>query len=317
MNIRQPNILVYSPNQAEEYANYIRKKGFSSVMVATTRDEAEKLLLGTEVILGWKFPTELLSSSAAATVKWYQSTGAGVDDLVADSSIPDLLILTRIVDQFGGYISEYVFTYLLYLVKDVARISQAQLEHRWDPFIADSLAGKTIGVAGMGSIGTEIVRKARAFEMKVFGLSKSGVNSEIVDKHFFSDQWPEFVKDLDYLVLTLPLTMSTYHIVNRELLLSMKPGAIIVNVGRGALMNENDLVTVLKTGHLGAAVLDVFETEPLPVEHPLYSIPNVYITPHLSGPSTADGVCDFFAENLNRYMAGQPLAGVVDWKRGY
>ena len=313
----QPNILVYSPKQAGAYATCIRDYEFTSVKVATTPEEAERYLPDTEVILGWKFPTHLLNKPIASSVRWYQSTGAGVNELIADTSIPENITITRIVDQFGGYISEYVFTFLLYLLKDVQRMKQSQLEHRWDPFISESLIGKTIGVAGLGSIGAEIVRKARAFDMNVDGLSFSGKHAQLVDHHYTPDEWLKFVKDLDYLVLTLPLTKSTHHVINREILQAMKSTAVLVNVGRGALIDETDLQFVMQSEHLQAAILDVFETEPLPKEHAFFSIPNVYVTSHLSGPSTTDGVSRFFVENIERYLNKQPLNGLVDRKCGY
>jgi len=317
MSNSQPKILVYSPKQAKEYAAYIRQHGYKHIQTATTSEEAAAYLPGTEIILGWKFPLKLLNTPLASAVRWFQSTGAGVDDFTSESSIPDHIILTRIVNQFGSYISEYVFTYILYLLKDVPRMRKSQSEHHWDPFITDTLAGKKIGVAGLGSIGREIVRKARAFDMEVFGLSVSGQNAGIVDHHFTPLQWTEFVKELDYLVLTLPLTESTHHVINRDVLSAMKQEAGLINVGRGALIDEKALIEVLNSGHLQAAVLDVFETEPLPDDHLFYSIPNIFVTSHLSGPSTIEGVSQFFSDNLKRYCNKQPLLGLVDRKKGY
>lgn len=315
----QPNILVFRPEsaEAEAYADNIRGHGFTSVKAVSTIEEAEKYLPETEVILGWKFPTQILNQPIASNVRWFQSMGAGVDDLVADKSIPENIQLTRIVDQFGTYISEYVFTFLLHIVKDVSRLRKAQLESKWDPFISESLVGKTIGIAGLGSIGAEIVRKARAFDMNVHGLSYSGKQASMVDNHFMPDQWMEFVKDLDYLVTILPLTEATHHIIDEKLLLAMKPDACLVNVGRGTLIDEPDLISVVKSGHLRAAILDVFEKEPLPKDHAFWSMPNVYVTSHLSGPSTIKGVCAFFADNLKRFLEGQPLQGLIDRNRGY
>ncbi|WP_251554091.1 D-2-hydroxyacid dehydrogenase [Neobacillus muris] len=313
----QPNILVFHPKQAKAYADYIRSHGFLRVTAAATFEEAEKNLPGTEMILGWKFPTSLLSDQVGSDVRWFQSIGAGVDDLVTDPLIPKDILLTRIIDQFGPAISEYVFTYLLYIVKNVPRMRQAQLDCRWDPFVADSLAGKTIGVAGLGSIGAEIVKKARAFDMKVYGLSQSGKHKSLVDNHFEANDWVGFVKELDFLVLTLPLTKETYHIISTNVLHVMKPSACLVNVGRGALVNEKDLFFALQSNRLQAAVLDVFETEPLPADHSFYLMENVYVTSHLSGPSTVEGVGQFFIDNLDRYLKNQPLNGIVDRVRGY
>jgi glyoxylate/hydroxypyruvate reductase len=317
MNKNEPNILVYNPEQAEEYAECIRGYGLSSVQTAANPEEAKQHLPSTEIILGWKFPTSLLSQPISSSVRWFQSIGAGIDDLMRDKTIPENIAITRILNQFGTQISEYVFTFLLHIVKDVERMRQAQSNGRWDPFISECLAGKTIGVAGIGSIGSEIIRKARAFDMNVHGLSFSGKQAHLVDSHFNTDEWDEFVKELDYLVLTLPLTEETRHIIKKDTLLKMKKDACLINVGRGALIDEQDLLAVLQSGHLQAAVLDVFETEPLPKDHPFFSMSNVYVTPHLSGPSTINGVSRFFAENVERYLEERPLNGLVDRKRGY
>ncbi|WP_338471695.1 D-2-hydroxyacid dehydrogenase [Niallia sp. XMNu-256] len=319
MSKRQTNILVFSPNltDVEAYVESIRKEGYLSVQGATTFEEAEKYLPNTEVILAWKFPTQLLNKPISSSVRWFQSMGAGVNDLVTDPSIPKDMFITRIVDQFGTYISEYVFSFLLDIVKDGPRMRQAQLKQSWDSFTSDTLKGKTIGIAGLGSIGAEIVRKARAFDMNVNGLSFSGKQASLVDQHYFPNQWLEFVKELDYLVQTLPLTDQTHYVINKDILLAMKPNACLINVGRGALINEDHLISVMQSGHLQAAILDVFEKEPLPKGHILWSMPNVYVTSHLSGPSTVEGVSHFFIKNLKRYLEEQPLHGLVDRKLGY
>ncbi|WP_134702093.1 D-2-hydroxyacid dehydrogenase [Ammoniphilus sp. YIM 78166] len=311
----QPNILVYAPEGAEIYADWIRKSGYSSVHSASTADEARALLDGTEILLCWKFPMDEVE--LPSSLKWIQSMGAGVNDWVSGERFSTDITLTRIVDQFGGPIAEYVFAYLLYLTKDIPRLTAAQKRRSWDPFLTDFLSKKTIGVAGLGSIGKEVVRKARAFDMQVKGLSVTGSSADLVDHHFTPAEWNSFVQDLDYLILTLPLTSQTEGVLNRDLLLTMKSTACVVNVGRGQLIVEQDLVDVMRKGHLRAAVLDVFENEPLLDSHPFWDMPNVYITPHLSGPSIPQEVCQFFIENLQRYSNGLPLMGVVDRTLGY
>lgn len=243
--------------------------------------------------------------------------GAGVDDLVGNREMPEHIVCTRIVDQFGGPISEYVFAYLLYLSKDLKRIDTAQREQRWDPFVTTCLANKLIGIAGLGSIGQELVRKARAFDMTVYGLSHGTHNLNLVDRHFRPSQWQEFVRDLDILVLALPLTQATREIVDESVLTAMKAGAWLVNIGRGALISDPSLLDVLHRHHLGAAVLDVFTTEPLPATSEFWTMDNVHVTPHLSGPSLSTKVSEFFLANLRRYVAGEPMIGVVNRQTGY
>lgn len=313
----EQKILIYHPSEAEQYAEQIRQYGYSSICTASTPEQAKRALPETEVVLCWKFPTELLSLPAAGSIRWIQSMGAGVDDWLNVENFPDTTVLTRIVDQFGGPIAEYVFAHLLSFTLNLPRMRKAQTEQLWDPFVPDYLAGKTIGVAGLGSIGMEIVKKARAFDMKVYGLSQTGQKADAVDRHFQAPDWIRFVRELDYLVLTLPLTKETFRCVDREVLLAMKSSAIFVNVGRGKLVAQEELVDVMRSGHLLAAVLDVFEQEPLPQHHPFWTMPNVIVTPHLSGPSTPQDICRFFAANLKRYQEGQPLAGTVNRNLGY
>ena len=310
-------MLVYNENGTEKYEDVLREAGFTSIQTATSEEEAKSKLSETEVIFCWKFPTHLLSLSDANSVRWIQSMGAGVDDLVYDENIPENILLTRVVDQFGGKISEYVFAYLLFISQDISRTREAQKQRRWEAFLPDFLAGKTIGIAGLGSIGSELVRKARTFDMEVHGLSFSGKNASLVDRHFFASDWLSFVKDLDVLVLTLPLTEETNQIVSTDILENMKKNSVLVNVGRGGLISENDLVFVLQSGHLNAAILDVFTVEPLPLESELWSLSNVYITPHIAGPSLAEDVGNFFVDNLKQYIINKPLIGLIQRNKGF
>ncbi|WP_282942229.1 D-2-hydroxyacid dehydrogenase [Paenibacillus sp. RC67] len=316
MSKTAPKILVYH-READKYVKFLQDHGYTTIQAASTKEEALMSLKETEVILGWRFPTELLALPEASSVRWIQSTGAGIDDLVTDSNIPEDITITRILDQFGGLISEYVFSFLLFITKQLPKMLQAQEQRRWDPFKVDTLKGKVIGVAGLGSIGSEIIRKARAFDMTVYGLSFSGSNADLVDQHFTAGDWIDFVREIDYLVLTLPLTPGTYHIVNKEIMRAMKPGASIVNVGRGQLISEEDIVEVMKDGLLHAAVLDVFENEPLEANHPLWSMPNVYVTPHLSGQSQFEDVARFFIDNLRLFEQDKQLIGTVNRQKGY
>lgn len=310
-------VLIYSPSEAELYAELIRKDGYTSVYSASTPEEAEERLQDTEILMQWKFPLHLLEKPAGKSVKWIQSLGAGVDDLMRSTSIPEGITISRVVDQFGGPMSEYVFAQLLYVYQDIARSQAAQKKKSWEPFLTELLHGKIIGIAGLGSIGKEAIRKARAFDMKVYGLSYSGKEAHLVDRHYGPEEWIDFVKDLDILLLILPLTEQTRHIVNRDVLMAMKSTACLVNIGRGHLIAEDELVDVMRTGHLRAAILDVFQQEPLPVTSPLWELPNVYITPHMSGPSTKERLGQYLLTNLTRYQNGEALLGVVNRKAGY
>jgi glyoxylate/hydroxypyruvate reductase A len=277
--------------------------------------QARPLLADAEILLSWRLPPELYAE--APRLRWLQGLGAGVEDLVAAPALRPEVVVTRIVDQFGVSMAEYVFAELLARVRRLDETRARQAERRWQPFTAGTLAGRTLGVAGLGSIGAEIVRKGRAFDMRVHGLSRTATSAALVDRHFGPDDWTGFVRDLDVLVLTLPLTPATRGVVGPAVLRAMRPESVLVNVGRGALVPEAALVAALRAGRPGGAILDVFETEPLPAESPLWDMPAVTVTPHVSGPSRADDVVRFFLDNLDRFRRGAPLVGLVERGRGY
>lgn len=310
------SVLVYARSGAERYADAIRKAAPGlDVRAAADCAQARRLLPDAEVLVSWRLPPELYAE--ATRLRWVQSLGAGVEDIAGAETLKASVAVTRIVDQFGVSIAEYVFAELLARVRRLDVVRRQQADRRWQPFVADRLAGRTLGVAGLGSIGREVVRKGRAFDMRVVGLSRTAAAAGLVDRHFGPDAWVEFVRDLDVLVLTLPLTPATRGVVGAGVLAAMRPESVLVNVGRGALVPEAALVAALGAGRPGGAVLDVFETEPLPPENPLWRMPGVTVSPHVSGPSRTDEVVAFFLDNLGRFERGEPLVGRVDMERGY
>ncbi|POB10989.1 D-2-hydroxyacid dehydrogenase [Sulfobacillus sp. hq2] len=313
--MRDPLILVYNQNP-EPIADYLRRHDCPGrVVTASHADDAQKAITEAEIVFAWRLPSPLYA--AARHLRWIQSMGAGVEDIVVNPHIGPEVLMTRIVGQFGVPIAEYVFAELLYHVRNLSEARRLQHARRWQGFSVDSLKGRTIGVAGLGSIGKEIVRKARVFDMRVVGLSRHQPVAGLVDRAFNDRQWIQFVQDLDYLVLALPLSAQTARVVDDTILGYMKPHAIIVNVGRGRVIHQSALIQALYRGDIGGAILDVFEDEPLPLDNPLWGLPNVVVTPHISGPSVDEEVAAFFLRNLKRFLGGEPLEGVVDRERGY
>jgi glyoxylate/hydroxypyruvate reductase A len=185
--------------------------------------------------------------------------------------------------------------------------------------VAGTLAGQTLGVAGLGSVGAEVVRKGRAFDMHVYGLSRTGARANLVARHFTPDRWLDFVAELDVLVLTLPRTPQTEGAVDARVLDAMKPGALLVNVGRGLIVDEAALIAALESGRLGGAALDVFPIEPLPADSPLWRMPGVFVSPHCAdaSPQSLDRGFLILLDNLERFARGRPLRNVVDRQQGY
>jgi phosphoglycerate dehydrogenase-like enzyme len=225
--------------------------------------------------------------------------------------------LTGVKDIFGRLISEYVMTYLFAFERRIFTMRNNQLKRRWRPLAYRSSKEITLGIVGLGSIGSHLARTARQLGVRVIGLNRSGRPCESIEEVYTPDDLERFFKNPDFIVLTLPDTPRTKHFINAGSLSLMKPSAVLINVGRGSLINEADLVTALREGVIGGAVLDVFEDEPLDKDSPLWQLPNVFITPHTAAMSFPEDIVRIFVDNYRRYIQNQPLSHVIDFDLGY
>ncbi len=267
------------------------------------------IVLGEPKLIRDKLP--LLS-----TLKWVQSIYAGVEPLVDPIQRRDYL-LTNARGVFGEAMSEYVFGYILFHEKKILERIRTQQAQQWQRPESGVLRGKTIGLLGVGSIGAHLAGTARHFQMIVRGFTRASETSAQVDKYYHGNDFPEFVSGLDYLVSVLPGTKETNQIVDARLLNALPPQAVFINVGRGNAVDEAALVKALREGKLAAAVLDVFEKEPLPEDHPFWTTPNLYMTFHTSAISYPEDMTKLFVENYRLYIEGKPLKHQVDFERGY
>jgi glyoxylate/hydroxypyruvate reductase A len=309
------SVLVYHPDEAQAYARLIRApRGQVRVRVAATLEAALPYVGEMEVLYTWGFPTALLPR--AERLRWVQVMGAGVNAFL-DTPFPPRVVLTRVEDVFGPWMAEYTFGWLLWGAQRMEAFRTAQRLRLWEPVNPTLLRGKTLGIVGLGSIGRVIARVGRVLSMRVLGLSRSGRRVPDVDRVYRRAAFHEFLAASDFVVLVVPLTPETRGMVGESELRTMKPEAWLVNVGRGALIQQEALVRALQERWISGAVLDVFVEEPLPAEHPLWGLPNVVVTPHISGPSDPAEIAPFFNDNLRRYLTGRPLRGRVDIRRGY
>ena len=250
------------------------------------------------------------------SLKWAQAIYAGVEPLVEPSQRRDY-VLTNARGVFGELMSEYVFGYLLFHEKKILERIQAQQSMQWKRAESGVLRGKTMGLLGVGSIGAHLAGTAKHFGMTVRGFTRESETTADVDQYFHGDQLLKFVEGLDYLVSVLPRTEGTNRLVDAKLLETLPPHAVFVNVGRGNAVDESALVKALNESKLAAAILDVFETEPLPEGHPFWKTPNLYMTFHTSAISYPEDITKLFVENYQLYVEGKPLKYVVDFERGY
>jgi phosphoglycerate dehydrogenase-like enzyme len=281
------------------------------------RDDAESRAFAreAEILFAWKFPPALLAQMER--LRWIQSTGAGVDHIMAARPVPADVTVTRMVDVFSAAMAEYVLGYLFAATLRVPLILERQRERRWQPFAAPLLRGKTVVVVGLGSIGREVCRTLRAAGLHVIGVSRGGQAVAETDEVLPVSRLDEALPRADFLALAAPLTDETRGLIDARRLALLPRHAWIVNIGRGALVRESELIAALRNGALGGAVLDVFETEPLPPESPLWEMENVVVTPHISGPDDLAVNVQRLLANYRRFRAGRPLEGVVDVERGY
>lgn len=305
------SILIYNTMQADVYADLVKPLLPDAVLiVCSTPDAAADRIAEADVVFSWRLPVDLLKD--AHRLNWIQSMGAGVEDLVS-APVPAGCIVTRVEGLFGGFMSEYAFGHMLAHAQQFGRLQASQQARRWEPFRLGRLAGRRLGVAGAGSIGAEIATMGKAFGMEVWALVRSPRPVDQADRVFGPDEASIFTAGVDYLMSSLPLTPETIGLIDPR---QMKLGALLINVGRGATIDEAAILEAVASGRI-EAVLDVFATEPLPPQHPFWTTPGITVTPHISGPSVPAEVAQFFADNYRRYESGLPLIGRVDRQRGY
>lgn len=272
---------------------------------------------GAEIIVGQPGGADLTG------VKLLQSTNAGVEKLLL-SPVPEDTVITNVTGAFGEVISEYIIGGVLALCRGLFRYRDQQRRHIWQDIRSEkSLYTKNALILGCGDIGSATAAKLRTFGMNITGIRRTPAETKGFDRVFGVDMLEELLPWADLVVCCLPHTAGTVKMLSAERIAIMKPGAILVNVGRGSLIDENALAAALASGQLYGAVLDVFENEPLPESSPLWDMENLLITPHISGPSFGHYpeveriIAQICAENVTRFLAGKPLRNVIDRTKGY
>jgi len=242
----------------------------------------------------------------AKNLKWVQALGTGIDGITDQPALRKDVLVTNMHGVHGGPVSEAALLGMLSLARDLPRSMRLQRARKWERFPAKLLKDKTVGIFGVGAIALELAPKCKAFGMKVVGISSKTRKIAGFDAMYGRNALEGAVKDLDFLVLLTPYTEETHNILNARIFAAMKPGAYLVNLARGGIVDEAALIEALKTGKLAGAALDVFAQEPLPADSPLWEMENVVITQHQGGffdgyPRFAIPVVE---ENMRRWLAG-------------
>ena len=285
-----------------------------------SKEKLDVLLADTEVIFGGRLPQNVITR--APRLKWVQVMSAGVEGFLDTDMIASPVVLTNVSGIHATPISEFVLALMLMFVKQAPLSFQMKQEKQWRRLTPTVLRSKTVGIVGLGSIGREVARLAQAFDMRVLATRRSAKEvgrARYVDIMLPQSQLRELLGESDFVVLAVPLTPETRKLIGEEELRSMKPTAYLINIARGGIVDEPVLIRALDEHWIAGAGLDVFATEPLPADSRLWELPNVILSPHISG-AAEDYVLratEIFLENLRRYLNGKKLLNVVDKKKGY
>lgn len=277
-----------------------------------------------EVILSWFAPRALLERvwGMAPRVRWVHSGSAGVENVLFPALISSDAVVTNSRGLFSGALAEFVLAAILHFAKDLPRMLRSRQAGIWDPFDIELIEGRWLALLGYGDIGRAVAQRALAFGLRIAALRQRpelDPQNPPAERIFAPDGLRELLGLADYLVVALPLTPRTRGLIGPAELAVMKPSAVLINVGRGPVVQEDALVRALAEGRIRGAALDVFDTEPLPAGHPFYRLENVLLSPHCADhfPGWKRRAMEFFLENFERFRSGDPLRNVVDKNLGY
>ena len=294
------------------------------VAAGSSLEAFERTAAEASVIFSWSISGSLLEQvfAMAPRVRWIHSRSAGLDGVLFPALVESPVPLTNSRGVFSESLGEFVVGAAIFFAKDFRRMVHSQEAGVWDQFDVQPVAGATMGIVGYGHIGNAIARRARALDMRVLALRKrpdQSANDPLVEEVFPPERMLEMLARCDYIVASAPLTAETRGIIGESELRAMKKTAVVMNVGRGPVIDERALVRALEEGWIQGAALDVFDTEPLPDGHPFYRLKNVLLSPHCAD-HTPDWLAEamrFFLLQFERFHKGEPLLNIVNKAGGY
>jgi len=314
------HVLLWTDNTAA-YLDAIKAAGLADRVAIDTLPRKDKpsaeQLARTEALMAPVVPAGLLP--AMPRLRWAQAMTAGVEGWLALPDLPKNLALTCARGTHTESMPENIMAALFYVAKPLAIAAANDKAGKWVHTVAQPLTGKTLGILGLGAVGGEVARMAKAFGMKVIGTKRRAAAMANVDEVLPSERTDEVLARADFLLLLLPATPATDNFVNAQRLAKMKPTAWLLNFGRGHLIKDDDLIAAVNDKKIAGAVLDVFRQEPLPAEHPFWKTDGILVLPHIGGPHPQRDrfVAKLFVDNLGRFLDGAPLKEVVDRAAGY
>ncbi|MDF2634667.1 MAG: Glyoxylate reductase [Pelosinus sp.] len=312
------NILVIN-NLADRHMKVIQSVAPNSNVITCNYEQAAEHIKDIDILVPWGSMDISPLYHNAPKLAWIHSLSAGVEGLIFAEIKNAHTIITNSKGIHGIPVSEHVFAMMLAFTRGLDVFIRQQVKHQWKRTTVDEIHEKTIGIVGLGSIGREIAKKAKGMGMKVVASKQTITKELFVDELFPPDKLHELLSLSDFVVTALPLLEETKHLFSIEEFAAMKPSAYLINIARGGIIKQDDLITALQQGLIKGACLDVFDEEPLPESSPLWDMPNVIITPHVAAlsPSYLDRAIKLFADNLSRFQQNKEMLNIIDKIKGY
>lgn len=312
-------MLVVNPLKDHQIADLKKVVPDLNLIICKTQQEAIPYMPEVDILVPWGNMNLEQFLQDAPHLKWVHALSAGVENLLVPEFINSPIPLTNAQGVFARPIAEHVMMMILALAHRLPEMLENQAHRKWDRLLLEDIGDKTIGIVGLGGIGSEIAKRAKAFNMKVVGSKRRPSSVPFVDHVYASDELDSLLTEADFVVVALPATPETKGMFTLREFRTMKDTAYFINIARGNLVNESDLVDALQAKLIKGAALDVFSTEPLPDISPLWSMKNVIISPHNAPitPRYLDLTINFLAKNLARFVNQEPLLHVVDKHTGY
>lgn len=315
----QPPILAISNVDDPQLAKLAETPHFL-VSSAEALDAAPR---DAEVILHWAGPRELLRSAflMSPRLRWVHSRSAGLDSILFPELVQSAVPVTNGTGVFSQSLGEWALAVILYFAKDIRRLLRSQDACQWDQFDVEELRGKVVGIVAYGDIGRAVASRVHAMGMRVLALKRHAPAEpdRFVERFYKPNELNAMLAECDYVVVAAPLTAETHHMISDDAFAAMRSNAVVINIGRGPVIDQAALVRALSEGKIKGAGLDVFEQEPIPPGDPIYKLPNVLISPH-SADHTKEWLnqaMQFFLEQYQRFSIGQPLQNIVEKHLGY
>ena len=295
----------------------------ADIVVGNSRSAFEKAAPVASVLFNWSGSLELLREvvSMSPKLQWMHSRSVGLERTLFPELSENSVILTNGRGVFSASLAEFVLAAILYFAKDFRRMVRNQMAATWEQFDVDVISGKTVGIVGYGDIGRAVAARVRPMGMKVLALKRHVVHEPdpLIEQTYSPDRRIEMLARCAYVVVAAPLTQETRGMIAEPEFAAMKPSAVVINVGRGPVIQEGALLSALSSGRIRGAGLDVFDQEPLPRDHPYYKMENVLLSPHCADHTSdwLEQAMRLFIEQYERFRSAQPLLYVVDKKLGY